>query len=577
MAASKRDLKNFREFPGSVDDSGYYLFPTLWIVDSKKRLRSWQILIRLIKSDSERITGIDWNELEETQIDIIDDYYDSVYENSAADLEGSMAQMWTVTGIEGGKMTKSAPTYFDSPLNKGKKNERNVFQTALIKARNEWIKRKEKGSCETVELAKKKFADENKDSDGNDDDGNEDSSKKDKKGKDKINKDNEDSSKKDKEDSSKKDKDKEDSDKKDIGGTYFPMLAVDSGIKMSDEVKDSSEVKAGDIDIQFPAYVQPKLDGIRCIMYLRFSKSSDETENKEESCIIAYSRTKKEIHTVEYIKEQVKSSLESMYRDDVSLYLDGELYLHGKKLQDISGDTRKDKDEKKDGKNKTKKKGSVDTRNEYHIYDCFYPDKLDMMFEERHKLLLSVYDKIRDNNVSDSNQKLREDKVKDEIKKSDLYVKLVPTDEVKNMNELIKVYKKYRADKYEGMMVRYSTGKYLTSKYKTGTFLRSKELLKIKPTFTDEFEIVDYTSGKKGKDKDAIIWICTIKPGSSDEKYLFNVVPKSVDYDERRKLLEDANKNFKKKYKNAKLTVEYQDLSKDKIPQRAKSIGIRSE
>jgi hypothetical protein len=85
---------------------------------------------------------------------------------------------------------------------------------------------------------------------------------------------------------------------------------------------------------------------------------------------------------------------------------------------------------------------------------------------------------------------------------------------------------------------------------------------------TDEFNVVSYTSGK-GKDADAIIWIC-----ETSSAIQFKCTPKGIDYEKRRELFTAAEKNFSE-FLNRLMTVEYQALSKLGVPQRAKAIGFR--
>jgi hypothetical protein len=85
--------------------------------------------------------------------------------------------------------------------------------------------------------------------------------------------------------------------------------------------------------------------------------------------------------------------------------------------------------------------------------------------------------------------------------------------------------------------------------------------------------VVDFDEGKKGKDKGAIIWI--LKTHDTDKQ--FNATPKNTTYEERYKLYKEAiaEKGFTNKFKGRMMTIEYEDLSKDEIPLRAKSIGFR--
>jgi ATP-dependent DNA ligase len=142
--------------------------------------------------------------------------------------------------------------------------------------------------------------------------------------------------------------------------------------------------------------------------------------------------------------------------------------------------------------------------------------------------------------------------------------------EIKNQKELDKQYDKYIKDDYEGMMIRSSDGFYATSA-KGSIGLRSKDLLKRKEVFSEEFEIVGWTQGTSGKEIGAIIWICQTKEGK-----WFNVTP-NLDYEERYNIYNECKKKFEDKYSNRMLTIEYRGLSNDKIPQHAKCISFRDE
>jgi ATP-dependent DNA ligase len=460
MTASKRDFTKFNEFPGALDaeGTGYHDLPTLWYKDDAERWRMWEIHIRLVKSDIE-LSGIDWDLLAESQVPIKESYYDVGSKVPA----GHKAEVWVETGISGGKITRSAPTYIDSPVNEGKTNERNVFQQALIFARSQWLKRKEKGGNENK--TEKKTS-------------------------------------------------------KLVNVMYFPMLA--------------RKFKDGEKHLVFPLYIQPKLDGVRCVVFLK--KKDGGNKN-----VVAYTRTKKPFPSIEYIKNMLYPYLNALYDDEKnqSIYIDGELYKHGKKLQDISGDSR---NEKADTESKD--------RNEYHIYDCFYPAELDNPFEERHKQLVEFNESLSDEAAE--------------------VLKVVPTYKITNMKAAEKMYAKFVKMGYEGAMLRNSQGPYLANAQKTGAFMRSKDLVKMKPKFTDEFECINYTEGKRGKDKGAVLWVCQTADG-----YEFNVTPKDITYEARYELFEECEKSFDKKYKGRMLTVEYEDLSKDGVPQRAKALTFR--
>lgn len=458
MAASKRDFTDFRAFPGAYDpDKQQHIFPTLWHKDTDGRWRFWQIQIRLVEA-SDQLTGIDWDLDVETVVDILDSYY-----NIGTTIDEDIhAEVWAEGGIEGGKTTRQVPTYITTPVNEGKSNERNVFQQALITARTQFLKKKEKGSTE---------------------------SKKEKKLGDNVN------------------------------VMYFPMLA--------------KAEKDGKKHLEYPLYIQPKLDGVRCLAFLSKAEGS-------VADVIIYTRTRKPFPSVDYLKKILHPYLKSLYdvENDQSIYLDGELYKHGKSLQEISGESRNEKS------------ANVKNRNEYHIYDCFYPKELDTDFEDRHEQLLELYQSL--------------------TKKDRLVIKEVPTKLVKNLAAVMTEYKRLTDLGYEGAILRNVSGPYLANPNKTGTFMRSNDLVKLKPKFTDEFEVVGYTEGSKGKDKGAVIWICQTANGIK-----FNVTPKDITYTERYALFEECKKSFNEKYLSHMLTVEYEDLSEDSVPLRAKAIVFR--
>jgi DNA ligase-1 len=510
MASSKRDFTKFDDFPGSLDEgTGFHILPTLWQKDGADRWRQWTIQTRLVKTDMQ-MNGIDWDLLVEKQVIIKPEYYVSGVKIP----KGIQAEAWVETGIEGGKITRSAPTYFIAPVNEGKANERNLFQQSLVYARSQWMKKVDKGG---VEVKPNILSDDTPlDSNLGDDDN--------------INVKPADTGIKSK---SKNNSTKSKTITKNTATTkstidtrtnvmYFPMLA--------------RPFKEGEKYLKYPIYVQPKLDGIRCISFLR-KPDSDESE------VIIYTRAKKPFPSVDYLKKVLYPYLNALYdhTKHQSIYLDGELYKHGKKLQDISGDSRNEKaDESESNKN----------RNEYHIYDCFYPKELDTPFKNRLKQLVALYDSI---DTEDS-----------------LILKKVPSYLVKSIEAAEKKYDELIKMGYEGAMLRNVAGPYTADPVKTGTFLRSHDLVKMKPKFTDEFNVVGFTEGSRGKDKGAIIWVC-----ETSDHTQFNVTPKDITYEDRYALYADAVDNFEEKYKDRMMTVEYQDLSKTGVPLRAKAVTFR--
>jgi hypothetical protein len=511
MATTTRQVTDFSDFPGKLNKgTGYYELPTLYKVDSMSRIRSWKIVVRLIKSDKPRLRGIDWNLLTESQVPIKDDYF-----KTGSDViqlpKGVIAQAWTTNGItDGGKQTRNSPTYKLKGSLLDRANERNAFQQALIYARSQWMKKTDNGCVEDPSGKSQKKVD------GND-------------------------------------------------KRMFPMLAT--------------SWEQGAKHIKFPADVQEKLDGNRDHAYIPYADCGWEE-------VVLHSRKLKDFPDMDYMKKAVYTGLNALYdiENKQSLHLDGEFFKPGMKLQDITKLSRSglvaERERKKTKKHSPKKRSKsssthseseteetedaedaedaeekLDLKNllEFHIYDCFYPTELDTSFESR-------YDQLKEYFTAVSSEKLPGIN----ISSSDV-VKLHPTYRVNNLDEAIKIFDEVISRGGEGIILRNIDGVYLSHSTR-----RSKDLVKMKKLNSDEYEIVGYTQGSKGKDRGAIIWIAKTKNNIE-----FNITPKGITYEERYKLFKECEKHFDGKYLGRMMTVEYIDLSTDKVPQHAKAVAFR--
>lgn len=277
--------------------------------------------------------------------------------------------------------------------------------------------------------------------------------------------------------------------------------------------------QSGALVNMFPVLCQPKLDGLRCISY------RDAHTNE----IVMQSRTKKDFPPNQ-LNNAIRSQLGNILdRLPTGSYLDGELYTHDSKLQTINHYAR-------DG-------GAVSMDDsvhlQYHIYDVIA--SFDTPFKKRVDVLNSL--KIFESNI----------------------IQIVSTQWIHSQDKLDEYYSKCIQDGYEGTMIRNPDMGYVTK--------RSDGLLKRKEVFTNEYPIVDYTCGVKGKDLNAIIWICSPQ-ACSPQAQQFKVTP-NLSYKERYDLYKDCQKNFESKYKHRLLTVEYRALSIDRVPQHGKGVCIR--
>lgn len=256
------------------------------------------------------------------------------------------------------------------------------------------------------------------------------------------------------------------------------------------------------------------------------------------------------------------------------VYLDGEIYLHGKPLNVISGQARKEEVKK------------TEAKLEFHVYDCFFPlakaiadeKKLgaagDMPSMYRQLYLDDLFcnsDGITKNSQSSKNSHL--------VRVENFY----PA----SQEELDELARKFiKEEEFEGAIVRRNNRGYV---YSVNNY-HSSNLIKIKPIFDDEFAVVGYTQGTRGKDVGAIVWICEVdeKNAKIPSDRQFNVVPKDMSYEDRYRLFkcmgqsvegEDGKQTtrFKRDFYGQLLTVEFPERSaKTGKPSQAKSLTFRT-
>ena len=254
--------------------------------------------------------------------------------------------------------------------------------------------------------------------------------------------------------------------------------------------------------IKYPCYVQPKLDGVRCLAY------------KDNDTVYLMSRTGKQFSHLNHIKE-------ALQKIDFNGFLDGELFTTKMEFGDISGIIRKQK--------LTDKDIELSYNIEYHVYDTFDLNNLDMTFDERTQIVKSL-----------------------KLKK---YLQYVPTYICKTEKNMLSKYDDFIKQNYEGIMIRNTNGLYKLK-------FRSNDLIKLKPFLDAEYKIVDFTEGV-GRDKGCVIWICENKKGDT-----FRCRPNGS-LEERQYLFTNGEK-----YVGKYLTVRYQELQDD-IPRFGIGIGIR--
>ena len=236
-------------------------------------------------------------------------------------------------------------------------------------------------------------------------------------------------------------------------------------------------------DIIYPCYIQPKLDGVRCL-----------AKKINENTIKYYSRMGKEYTTLEHL---TKDLLKVMKIDQV---LDGEIYSHDYTFQEAVSFIKKLRPESK--------------TLEYYVFDLVNKDTFDMRLAD-----LLIMFKAKD-------LKHTETKLSDNIK-------LLKTETVMNEQEVYAKHNEYIKAGYEGIIIRNITGLYSLKK-------RSKDLQKYKEFKDEEFTITGGVSSA-GTETDCIIF--NVKNKKDQE---FAVRPRGS-FEQRKQWLKNIDKLIGKK------------------------------
>lgn len=265
--------------------------------------------------------------------------------------------------------------------------------------------------------------------------------------------------------------------------------------------------------MKFPLYVQPKIDGFRCLCHF----------NKENKKIMLFSRKNKEYKGLDTIKKQLKKLYNNNNNNkffDKSIYLDGELYDKNIPFEELSGHLKK-----------AQHSIHYDLPSiKFLIFDCFSIQN-PSPFSER-----TLYLRERINSKEN--------------------IEYVETSLVNGLKEFQNKFDKFVTENYEGLMARNKDSFYEISK-------RSSNLQKYKKSMDDEFEIIGFEEGK-GTDEGTVIWKC-----KTEENIIFNVRPVGT-REHRSNLLKNAEKHI-----GDFLTVQYQELSNKKVPRFPVGKNIR--
>lgn len=215
-------------------------------------------------------------------------------------------------------------------------------------------------------------------------------------------------------------------------------------------------------------YGSRKIDGVRCSFYWKDGEVRTASRGGGD-----YDAS------TSFMRHNPK--LIQFFEEHPDIVLDGELYKHGKSLQQISGAARLEKDT-----------AGMDWL-EYYIYDVMDSTKT---FEERLDILHDIIDEL---NLGFNPEREWDD--------GELKFQIVPQETVVGWANIQKLHDKYVGEGFEGIVIRDPS-----KVYNFGG--RTNAMIKVKMYKDAEFEIVGYSEGLRPED---MVFVCKTKEGKEFE------------------------------------------------------------
>lgn len=263
--------------------------------------------------------------------------------------------------------------------------------------------------------------------------------------------------------------------------------------KPFDKVKEASITKVGNW------YASRKIDGLRCSLYYDGKEIKSASRGGEHYDYALTHLTK-------------NPKLISFFKNNPDIILDGELYKHGKTLQQISGAARL-------------KKNAYDCEwLEFYLFDVMVDD---IPFTKRLEILNNIAEEL--NLAYDPYQHWEED---------DLQMQIVPHELVNGIHSIKELHNKYVEEGWEGLILRNPSKEY-------GYGKRNSDMIKMKVYSDNEFEVIGYKEGLRGIED--MVFICVTPQGNE-----FSAKPMG-DLKQKEYYVE----NFESEFKNKKATVKY--------------------
>ena len=306
----------------------------------------------------------------------------------------------------------------------------------------------------------------------------------------------------------------------DAAGPFLPMLAQTFNPADAVTAATATASKKKKV-ITFPCFVQPKLDGLRCVSY------ATRTANDAATAVCLQSRTGAFFTGLPHIAAALRPYLSQ----HPSVVIDGELYTDQMPFEELAGLIKKKKITDSDVARLKKVK--------YHVYDIYDHARHDMPYSERLAVLASAVRRcgcVANDTFSAG-----------VAAAASAVIVLVRTEKVAALSDFRRLFAEFVEAGYEGIMLRNAEGVYRAN-------YRSNDLQKYKEFMEEEYRIIDFKEGE-GRDAGAVIWVCETADGKE-----FTARPRGT-MQQRQEWFNDGAK-----YIGKNLTVVYQELTEDGKP-----------
>ena len=332
------------------------------------------------------------------------------------------------------------------------------------------------------------------------------------------------------------DDDGDDGDGGDAAGPFLPMLAQTFNPADAATAATAATASKKKKVITFPCFVQPKLDGLRCVSYatrrVPGGGGGGGSGNDATTAVTLQSRTGAFFTGLPHIAAALRPYLSQ----HPSVVIDGELYTDQMPFEELAGLIKKKKITDDDVARLKKVK--------YHVYDIYDHVRHDMPYSERMGVLATA---VRRCGCVANDTFSAGAAAAAAAAAGAAAVVLVRTEKVAALSDFRRLFAEFVEAGYEGIMLRNAAGVYRAN-------YRSNDLQKYKEFMEEEYRIIDFKEGE-GRDAGAVIWVCETADGKE-----FTVRPRGT-MQQRREWFNDGAK-----YIGKNLTVVYQELTEEGKP-----------